>query len=463
MVGPDFHRPHMEVPQAWTGTAPAPAGPPAGPAEQSLARWWQIFNDPILSSLIDEAVQSNLDLKQAETRVRQARAALRGAVSFLGPTLDSNAFAQRSRFPGIRGSTNQANISNQYQVGFDAAWEIDVFGGVRRNIEAADADLAATVEARQNVLVSLAAEVARNYIDLRSFQERVFIARKNLATQAHSARLTRLRFEAGFVSGLDVATAEAQVAATASTIPLLESAVQQSIYNLSILLGRDPAALLPELSPPRDIPDQPPAVPLGLPSDLLLRRPDIRQAEAQIHAATARIGVATADLFPRFTISGSAGLQSTDFSSWLTRNSRFWSFGPSASWNLFSSGRTLANIEQQRAVEEETLAFYQQTVLTALQEVENALIASTKEEEHRVELSRAVMYNEKAVDLATRLYTQGQTDFLSVLDAQRSLFLTEDQLAASTGTVLTNLVALYKALGGGWGEEAGESRDTYSD
>ena len=464
MVGPDFRRPHMDVPQNWTGSVPAPEiqPAPAAPAGISLARWWLIFNDPILSALVDEAVQSNLDLKLAEARVRQARAALRGAVSFLGPTLDSSALARHSRTRGIL-STNKGDISNQYQVGFDAAWEIDVFGGVRRNIEAADADLAATVEARQGVLISLSAEVALNYIDLRSFQQRISIARKNLATQSHSARLTRLRFEAGFVSGLDVATAEAQVATTASTIPLLESAAQQAIYNISILLGRDPAALLPELSPPKDIPEQPPAVPLGLPSDLLLRRPDIRQAEAGIHAATARIGVATADLFPRFTISGSACLQSTDFSSWLTWSSRFWSFGPSASWNLFSSGRTLANIEQQRAVEEQTLVAYQQTVLTALQEVENALIASTKEEEHRVELSRAVTFNLKAVDLATRLYTQGQTDFLSVLDAQRSLFLTEDQLAASTGTVLTNLVALYKALGGGWGEEVGDSRETDSD
>jgi multidrug efflux system outer membrane protein len=462
MVGPDFHRPHMDVPQNWTGSAPIPEKQPAAPAELSLAQWWLIFNDPILSSLIHEAVQSNLDLKQAEARVRQARAALKGAVSFLGPTLDSSTFAQRSRTPGIL-STNKGNISNQYQVGFDAAWEIDVFGGVRRNIEAADADLAATVEARQNVLISLAAEVALNYIDLRSFQQRIAIARKNLATQTQSARLTRLRFEAGFVSGLDVANAEAQKATTASTIPLLESAAQQSIYNISILLGRDPTALLPELSSPKDIPEQPPAVPLGLPSDLLLRRPDIRQAEAQIHAATARIGVATADLFPRFTISGSAGLVSTHASSWLTWSNRFWSFGPSASWNLFSSGRTLANIEQQRAVEEQTLAAYQQTVLTALQEVENALIASTKEEEHRVELSRAVAYNAKAVDLATLQYTQGLTDFLNVLDAQRSLFLTEDQLAASTGTVLTNLVSLYKALGGGWGEETGDSRVTYSE
>jgi outer membrane protein, multidrug efflux system len=457
LVGPNFQKPQTDLPQSWAGPESLVQSSETPPADLSLASWWTIFNDPILTSLVERAVQSNLDLKQAEARIRQARAAKTAAVSNLGPMVDATGFAQRSRSPGIEGGFNRANISNQYQAGFDAAWEIDLFGGVRRGIEAADADLAATEEDQRQVLVSLTAEVARSYIDLRSFQQRIAIARKNLVSQRHSARLTRLRFEAGFVSGLDVANAEAQAATTASAIPLLESGAQQSIYSLSVLLGLDPAALLTQLSPPKDIPEQPPPVPLGIPSDLLLRRPDIRSAEAQIHAATARIGVATADLFPRFTISGSLGLQATDFSSWLTWSRRFWSFGPAASWNVFDSGRIRANIEQQRALEEQTLIAYHQTVLTALQEVENALIASAKEQEHREETSRAVGYNLKAVDLATRLYTQGQTDFLNVLDAQRSLFLTEDELASSTGTVLTNLVALYKALGGGW--EADPKRD----
>jgi NodT family efflux transporter outer membrane factor (OMF) lipoprotein len=255
------------------------------------------------------------------------------------------------------------------------------------------------------------------------------------------------------VSGLDVANASAQVATTSSLIPSLEAAARQSMYALAILLGLDPADLVPELTPPSSIPAGPPSVPVGVPSDLLRRRPDIRRAEADIHAATARIGVVTADLFPRFTITGSAGVRSSDFTSWLSWTQRFWSFGPSATWRVFDTGRTRAAIEQQEALQEQALIAYQQTLLNALQETENALIASAKEQETRESLITAVAANRKAVSLSKTLYTEGLTDFLSVLDAQRSLFLTEETLALSTRAVSTDLVALYKALGGGWGEE----------
>ena len=214
-----------------------------------------------------------------------------------------------------------------------------------------------------------------------------------------------------------------------------------------------PAALTAELSPVADIPAAPPTAPGGLPSDLLRRRPDIRRAEADIHAATARIGVATADLYPRFTISGDAGVRSGDFSSWLTWNQRFWSFGPSVSWRVFDTGRTRSAIAEQEALQEQALIAYRQTVLTALQEVEDALVASAQEQERRRSLADAVAANRKAVSLAKTLYTEGQTDFLNVLDAQRSLFLTEETLALSTSAMATDLVALYKAIGGGWAEE----------
>ena len=439
----------MDTPPAWVGTVPRPTPPPVDPAVVSLVRWWALFDDPALVSLVERAVQSNLDVKVAEARVREARAAVQGAASFLWPTLDSSGAARRSRAPGFQG--NRGNVTVLYQAGFDASWELDIFGGVRRSIEAAEADLTAADEGRRDVLVTLTGEVAQTYIDLRSFQQRIAIARQNLETQTRSARITRQRFQAGFVSGLDVANAEAQAATTAAAIPLLESAAQQSIYRLSILLGLNPADLLPELSTPGPIPMQPPVVPLGLPSELLQRRPDIRLSEAQLHAATARIGVVTADLFPRFTIGASAGVTSSDAGS-IGIGDRFWSIGPSVSWNVFDAGRTRANIEQQQAIEAQVLFTYRQTILTALQDVENALIASTKEQERRDELVKAVASNRKALDLSMRLYTQGQTDFLSVLESQRSLVLTEDALASSTGTVLTNLVALYKALGGGWVE-----------
>ena len=453
MVGPNYVSPQPVVPEIWAGPVPDPA---AVPPEIDLARWWTVFDDPLLASIEEIAVRSNLNLKQAEARIRQARAARGIAAGGLGPTVDATGAILRSRTPGRssdwRDGTTRGVVSNTYDAGFDAGWEIDIFGGVRRSIEAADADLQAAIEDRRDVLVSLTAEVARNYIELRTFQQQIEIARQNLATQEHSARLTRQRFEGGFVSGLDVATANAQVATTSSQIPVLEAAARQSMYAISILLGFDPAELVPELTVPTAIPAAPPAVPVGVPSDLLRRRPDIRQAEADIHAATARIGVATADLYPRFTITGSAGVRSGDFSSWLTWAQRFSSFGPSASWRVFDTGRTRAAIEQQEALQEQSLIAYHQTLLNALQEVENALIASSKEQERRAALMDAVAANRKAVSLAKTLYTEGQTDFLSVLDAQRSLFVTEETLAVSTGAVSTDLVALYKALGGGWSE-----------
>jgi multidrug efflux system outer membrane protein len=454
-VGPNFKPPEAQVPNAWAGPSPLPA---VTPAENDLARWWTVFDDNMLASLIAQAVESNLDVKFAEARIRQARAVRGIAESFLGPTLNAAGSIQRSEASvspsNSTGVTNGSTVNvtaTQYFAGFDAAWELDIFGGVRRGIEAADADLQATVEARRDVLVTLTAEVARNYIDLRSFQQRITIARENLDAQKHSARLTRERFEGGFASGLDVANAEAQVATTASVIPLLEASARQTIYSLSVLLGRQPAALVQELAPALSIPTAPPAAPMGVPSDLLRRRPDIRQAEAGVHAATARIGVVEADLYPKFTISGSAGLQSSDLGSWFNWSSRLWSIVlPSVTWQVFDMGRTRSNIAQQEALQEQSLIVYEKTVLTALQEVENTLIALNKEQEHRKALADAVAFNQKAVDLSVKLYTEGQSDFLNVLQAQRALFVTQDALVQSTQSISTDLVALYKALGGGW-------------
>jgi len=453
-VGPDFKPPEAQVPAVWAGPAPLPA---ITPAEKDLTRWWAVFDDNMLASLVEQAVESNLDLKFAEARVRQARAARGIAESFLGPTLDAAASYQRSEASVSpttdAGGLNERTVrvtTNQYFAGFDAAWELDIFGGVRRSIEAADADLRASVEARRDVLVTLTAEVARNYIDLRAFQQRIAIAQQNLQAQKHSAKLTRQRFEGGFASGLDVANAEAQVATTAAVIPLLEASARQTIYSLSVLLGRAPATLVQELAPALAIPTAPPSAPVGVPSDLLRRRPDIRQAEAGVHAATARIGVAEADLFPRFMISGSIGLRASDLGSWLDWTSRLWNIGPSVTWRVFDMGRVRSDIAQREALQVQSLIVFQKTLLNALQEVEAALIALSKEQEHRKALGDAVAFNRKAVDLSIRLYTEGQTDFLNVLQAQRALFLTQDALAQSTQTISTNLVALYKALGGGW-------------
>jgi multidrug efflux system outer membrane protein len=457
-VGPDYVAPETAMPERWgelpgddSVAARQPSAPTAEPV--ALAEWWTTFQDQTLNSLIERAVQANPDLRAAQARVREARAQ-RGIISAdLFPTVDAFGSYSRSRtsensFGGPGGAPGTE--SDLYRAGFDASWEIDVFGGVRRNVEAADADIAASIEDRRDVLVTLLAEVAQNYVELRGFQRQIAIAQANLQTQRDTLQITRTRLEAGIASDLDVAQAEAQVQTTESQIPALESTSRQSIHALSVLLAQAPTSLAEELSSDSPIPVAPAEVPIGLPSDLLRRRPDIRRAERELAAATARIGVATADLFPRFSLTGSLGLESSHFSDIGDYSSRFWSVGPSVSWPILDFGRIRSNIAVENAREEQAFAFYEQTVLTSLREVEDALVAFVQEQARRRTLSGAVDSNRRAVDLATQLYQQGLSDFLSVLQAQRDLYETEDALVQSDRAVTTNLVSLYKALGGGW-------------
>lgn len=448
-VGPDYHVPKVTVSQEW-----GESGPTTRPVAEALpVRWWKMFGDPMLDDLVIRAVRSNLSLQQATARIREARASRQVVQSGLFPQVDTSGSYSHSRnrfVPGGGGGGGGNGAVDLFQAGFDAAWELDVFGGVRRNVEASNADIAAAVEDRNDVLVSLLAEVARNYIELRGFQRRIIIANENLHTQQQTLDLTRSLMAAGAATELDVARAQAQVATTASQIPTLEASARQSIHALGVLLGADPMALVPELTPPSPIPQAPPTVPAGLPSEILLRRPDLRQAEAQLHAATARIGVATADLFPRFSLTGSLGLQSGEFRTLGNWDSRYWSIGPSIAWPIFDAGRIRANIDVQNARQEQALLAYQQAVLGALQEVEDALVACAREEIRRRSLVEAADANARAAQLANQLYEAGRTDFLSVLQAQRDLFVSQDALVQSDRAVATNLVALYKALGGGW-------------
>lgn len=456
-VGPDFHRPRVAVPSAWQGlsdnaTLTQPSITTGQPAQ--LVAWWQNFDDPILTSLVERAIASNLDLRQAEARIRQARASRGIAVSGLFPEIDASAGYTRSRSSNTSsGSSTALPARDLFQVGLDASWELDIFGGTRRSVEAAQANLQAAVEDRRDVLISLVAEVGVNYVSLRGFQQQILIARHNLETQKHTAAITNKRFEAGFVSRLDAANANALVATTESQIPLLESAAQAAIYSLSVLLGLQPATLAEELISVQPIPTTPPEIPAGLPSDLIRRRPDIRRAEAGLHASTASIGVAVADLFPKFSLTGSFGSLSTDLGSLSNWSSRYWSYGPTVTWPIFTAGRIRWNIELQKAIREEDLAAYEQTILTALKDVETALVAYAKDQERIRSLGVAVENNRSAVDLSTRLYVAGKSDFLNVLIAQRSLNTSEEALVQSTRTLATDLIALYKALGGGWEEE----------
>lgn len=461
MVGPNFKKPKEEMPANWVEVPKGVSTESAG----DLTHWWSIFNDPMLNSLIESAATSNKDLKVAYARIREARAQRAVAVSGQYPTLDSNASYRHSR-----GSQNASTTTlppevvpptppnndvfsggqDLFLAGFDANFEIDIFGGVRRSVEAATADLAATEEDYQDILITLLSEVAVNYLNVRGSQHRLDIAVKNIEAQRQTLELTEERFKAGLSSELDVSQARAQMSLTESQIPVLDAAARRSMHQLATLLGTTPASLVEQLSRVEPIPGVPPEVPVGLPSEILRRRPDVRRAEKQLAAATARIGVATADLFPRFSLTGNLAQSSISFSDMALGSSTAWSLGPTIRWNIFNAGRTRANIEVQNARTEQALGIYEKAVLTALEEVETALVSYSREQDRRAALASAVQSNQRAHEISSELYARGLVDFLRVLESQRSLYLSQDQLAASDQLVSANLVALYKALGGGW-------------
>lgn len=474
-VGPDFQKPRPGVPDKWHAikeSTPFQQASEAEPRAFDITEWWKGFADPTLDSLIERAVQSNQDLRQAESRIRQARAARGVAVAGLWPEIDANSHHAQSL--GSSTSVSMVNTAdgltglsvssgkttrNLFQLGLDASWELDLFGGTRRNIEAAQADMETAVEDRRDVLITLLSDVATTYANLRQYQQQIEIAKKNLAAQRHTAEITRKRHDAGFVGTLDVANATAQAATTESQIPVLESSAKAAIYALGVLLGKEPAALYEELSVAKPILPTPPEIPVGIPSELLRRRPDIRRAESQIHAATARIGVATADLFPKFSLTGNFGTAGNDILSLGNLSNRFWSWGPAVTWPIFDAGRIRWNIEIQNAVQEQALLAYEKAVITALKDVETSLAAYTNELRHNKLLADAIVNYRRAEDLAMQLYLAGRTDFLNVLNAQRSLYASEEALAQSTNALITDLVALYKALGGGWERlEGGNAR-----
>ena len=478
-VGPDFDRPSVWSPTSWFGgSRPGPkvaSEPVATPVDTA---WWNAFHDPVLTSLIDRAAGANLDVRTATARVAQARAqrGINAAAEF--PQINGNSSATRQRLSrngasslfsggasaapgtsanGLGGSQGGAFPSSSsipafdlFQGGLDASYELDLWGRVRRSIESADASLVASNEARRSALISTTSEVARSYLQLRNTQAQIAIARANLATARESASLTDARSRGGLSTDLDVANALAQQAATAATLPLLEQQEAQGVNAIGLLLALPPAALATELLPSRPVPPVPPTVPVGVPSELARRRPDIRQAEAQLHAATADIGVAQADFYPRITLTGSVSLQTTQVKSLFNAASGAFAFGPSLSVPIFDGARIRRTVELREAQQQEAAIQYQRVVLQAFADVDNALIAYAAEQRRRISLQNQVTQARRAFRLAQSRFRQGISDFLEVLTAQRTVLSAEQQLADSQGTVSENLVALYKALGGGW-------------
>ncbi len=433
--------------------------------------WWTLFNDPTLTALEKRVANENLDVSIAALRIEQSRAQYDQARAAGLPNIDANASYTRQKASnvgefanapnplgasGISGSTagalasHELNAFDVFQAGFEASWELDLWGRIRRSVEASRASAAASEEMRRGILLTNLAEVARDYITLRGVQTELRIARDNVGIAQDSLKLTRQRAEGGVTTNLDVANASAQLSTTLAQIPSLEQQEAQLINALSLLLGLPPNGLRAELASPRAVPPVPPLVPVGLPSELARRRPDVRQAEAQLHVATANIGVATAAFYPSVTLSGSAGLQSIQFAPLFGLNARQFAIGPTLSVPLFEGGRLKATLRLTEAQQKEAAVAYQQTVLRALHEVDNALTAYRSEQGRRGQLIDAVAENRRALDLAKARYEQGVTDFLTVLDTQRTLLSNELLLADSTTTVSANLVVLYKALGGGW-------------
>lgn len=447
-VGPDYKRPDVLVPGAYAATLPTtqPATQPAAVAE--LARWWESIDDPQLTDLIRRATRANLDLAIARQRVRESRA-LRGVAAAVGQPQVS-AGASYTRFHSSKNIATQLPGNDLYDAGFDASWELDIFGGDKRAVEAADAQTQSSIENLRDTLVSLEAEVATNYVDLRTNQKRLEVARASAAAQQQVADFVRDRFRAGLSSELDVARANAQVAATESQIPTFEADILASIHRLGVLLGRGPADLIPELTAGKPIPVAAPNIPPGQPGELLRRRPDIRRAEADLWAATANIGVAKSDLYPKFNLLGHVGLQSNQFGNWWEADSRYWTFGPTVSWSILNGGRVNANIQVQYARQQEVLLSYQQAILIAVEEVENALTRYGQEQRRRVILQRATDADVRALQLAEAFYKRGLSDFTTVLDAERTLYIAQDALTQSQGLVSQNALSVYKSLGGGW-------------
>ena len=459
-VGPDYRAPELTVPARYSESAVhASAG-------TSLAEWWRVFHDGPLDRLVARAIDANLDLRIAEARMRESRA-LRGiARSALWPTVDGGAAYSRTQSENgpLGGAVRRGLVpltTDLYEAALDASWEIDIFGGTRRAVESAEAEIGAAEESRRDVLVTLLGEVGSSYIELRGLQKELAVTQANIKAQEQTLALTRDRVQAGLATELDVTRAQAQVATTRAQIPSLTSAIRRAVHRLSVLVGVAPGELAGPWLEARPVPAGPPEVSAGVPSDLLRRRPDIRRAERELAAATARIGVATADLFPRFSLTEAVGLQSVAASDFFTGGSRFFALGPAIHWPIFNAGRIRDNIEVQDLRQEQALLAYRQTVLLGLEEVENALLVTHREARSRFqELCEAESAERRAVALAHDRYRSGLVDFLDVLETERTLYAAQTELARGERAVGQDLVRLYKALGGGWGHEVAQAQAT---
>lgn len=467
-VGPDYQAPSPATPSAFKDMA-------SDSASQTLAaeinpNWWKTFNDPQLDSLIDRSIAGNLTLQQAVLRIAGSRQQLNQARGAWLPSVNASASAQRQQL-GLKGLMESHNVYGQvdqvdpnltssldsltksvglYQGSFDASWELDLWGKVRRQVEAADAQQQQSIESRNDALVSLEAEVARTYLQLRGAQAAYQTLESQIEIAQQTLELTESQQRNGLSPQMNVENAQAQLSSLRAQLPQYQAQVRQAMNGLAVLTGQVPGALDHELAATKAMPTLPKAVPVGVPSTLARRRPDVRQAEAQLHAATANIGVSVAQLFPDLSLTGQLGMRNTDFSYMDNWSSHFYRFGPSVSIPIFQGGRLVSGVKLARAEQASAALGYRQTVLTALQDVENALISYRTDQQQVEELERTVESQQNAFDLASDGYSKGLTSFIEALDAQRQLAQAKQQAIMARVQCNLDLVALYKALGGGW-------------
>jgi NodT family efflux transporter outer membrane factor (OMF) lipoprotein len=457
-VGPDYRKPEIAVPQSYMETASGPS------ADAEVARWWQGFADPQLSHLIELALVQNLDVEAAVARIREARAAEREAGAAALPEVDAQASYSRQRISenaipippigvgtpgGGTGFALPGTEFSTFRVGFDASWELDLFGGTRRSVEAAKARTGAAIWSQRDAEVTVAAEVAQAYLALRTAQQRLANARAELERQQRFERLVAARAQGGLVTGQDLAQQQSERSGAAAAIPVLEAQAKAEIHALGVLVGTTPEALAPSLCQPAAVP-QAPAIPAGLPSDLLRRRPDIRAAERNLAASTADIGVAVADLYPRISLTTVPSLISTSLGRLLEWGSRNYSAGPSLSWPLFDGGRRRATVDVRNAQEGLALVQYRKSVLTALQDVEDALSRIAADRAQIGDLQQSLVSAGRAEDVARTRYRGGLVTYSDVLVAQAQRLKMEGNVVDARGALARDTVSLAKALGGGW-------------
>ncbi len=447
MVGPDFEKPQTKsMPEVYSNNADgkflSDSKKPREVSDAELAKWWEVFGDPVLTSLVERAFENNFDLASAVAKIKQSRASVGISQSGFFPMVDTGA--------GFREGGRIDTSHSSYSLGASASWELDVFGGTRRGIESAIEDYKSALADKCATKIAVAAEVAQEYFKYRAYERELIITRSNLETQRKTYNVTVRRRANGFESDIDVVRALSQVESTSAQIPQLERDMALSRHALELLLALPSGALKEELAKLRDLPELENFIPAGVPANLVQRRPDVVKAEHKLHSAVAKIGEAKADWYPKFSITGQIGYEAPDVGKLVNNQYGTWSVGPSVTWNIFQAGKTYYNVELREAVAEEAGVSWDKTVLTAIKEVEDSLVSAAKERERIAFINKVVSSNRRAFELSSRLYSEGEIEFLDLLEAQRSMLASELNQVSSRRLFISHIISLYKSLGGGW-------------